>query len=417
MVNRCGRPLLVLVALGTPACATRDGDAGWEGSVRDSAGIRLVENPAEGTWAAGDAWSVTQAFTIGADTMDVPYQFGRITDIAVAPDGSIYVLDGVAADVRVFDRTGTYVRTIGRRGAGPGELSRVAAGVFITTDGRFAVPDMGNSRINWFALDGEVLASVPVSYASGFPVRWDDDGSGEVVVQRRAMGNNQNAVLETGEPLVRIGRDGEEEELVLLPLPKTVRMEGAAPRFTLFETEPSWDLGPSGTLRTAMTQEYRIALRDRDGVLQSIISKTAMQDEVTAGDIAHYKELMGEALTRRGTDPPAVTRFLSRLEFGTTFPAFNQIMEGPEGTTLVQRVQTVSEMTSVDLSEEQSRRLGATSWDVFDASGRYLGAFDLPERFRPLVWRDDAVYGRWLDDVDRNHVMKLDLVRPRASVP
>ncbi len=134
---------------------------------------------------------------------------------------------------------------------------------------------------------------------------------------------------------------------------------------------------------------------------------------VTGADKDHFRVLLREALTRRGTSPEAVGRFMSTLEFGTTFPAFNQIMEGPDGTTLVQQVQTLSEMSSVDLAEERSRRLGSSTWDVFDGSGRYQGAFDLPERFAPLVWEDAAVYGRWLDDVDRHYVKKLDLVRGR----
>jgi hypothetical protein len=406
-----GPLLLLALGLSLSACTASDDAAEWGGTVRDSAGIRLVENPAEGMWAAGDEWRVSEALTIGADTMDLPYQFGRVTSIAVGPDGSIFVLDNMAADVRAFDQAGVHLRTIGRRGAGPGEFSRAAAGVFLVGDERLVVPDMGNSRINSLGPTGEFLGSMPASYASGFPVRWDDDGSGEVVVQRRAMGGNEDPDLAAGDPLVRIGNDGEEQQLLILPLAKTVRMVGARPQFTYFETEPSWDLGPSGTLRTAMTQEYRIELRGRDGALHTVVSKVSPRIEVTAADRDHFAVLMREGLTLRGTAPDAVGRFIDRLEYGATFPAFNQIMEGPDGTTLVQQIQTLSEMTSVDLSEEQSRRLGSTSWDVFDASGRYLGAFDLPARFTPLVWEDAAVYGRWLDDVDRHYVKKLDLIR------
>jgi hypothetical protein len=409
--------LLLSLAPGLSACTAADDAAEWGGSVRDSAGIRVVENPAEGMWAAGDEWRVSEALTIGADTMDLPYQFGRVTDIAVGPDGSIFVLDNMAADVRVFDQAGVHLRTIGRRGAGPGEFSRAAAAVFLVGDERLVIPDMGNSRINSLDLNGEFLGSIPASYASGFPVRWDDDGSGEPVVQRRAMGGNEDADLAAGDPLVRVGNDGEDELLLILPLAKTVRMVGPRPQFTYFETEPSWDLGPSGTLRTAMTQEYRIELRGRDGVLHTVVSKVSPRVEVTAADRDHFGVLIREALTRRGTAPDAVGRFMRTLEFGTTFPAFNQIMEGPGGTTLVQQIQTLSEMTSIDLSEEQSRRLGSTSWDVFDAVGRYLGAVDLPERFTPLIWEDAAVYGRWLDDVDQHYVKKLDLVRPDGSSP
>ena len=411
--DRFGTLLLLFLAGSLSACTAADPLAEWGGSVRDSAGVRVVQNPPGGMWAAGDEWRVSEALTIGADTLDLPYQFGTVTDIAVGPDGSIFVLDGMAGELRVFDGAGVHLRTMGGRGAGPGEFSRAAAGVFLVGDERLGVPDMGNSRINWLDLNGEFLGSMPASYASGFPVRWDDDGTGQIVVQRRAMGGNEDADLAAGDPLVRIGDDGKEELLLILPLAKTVRMEGSTPRFTYFETEPSWDLGPSGTLRTAMTQEYRIELRGRDGVVHTILSKVSPRREVTGADKDHFRVLLREALTRRGTSPEAVGRFMSTLEFGTTFPAFNQIMEGPDGTTLVQQVQTLSEMSSVDLAEERSRRLGSSTWDVFDGSGRYQGAFDLPERFAPLVWEDAAVYGRWLDDVDRHYVKKLDLVRGR----
>jgi len=72
-------------------------------------------------------------------------------------------------------------------------------------------------------------------------------------------------------------------------------------------------------------------------------------------------------------------------------------------------VADLHELEAIDISEEMSRRLGSRLWEAFDAEGRFLGAFELPLRFSPMVWQEDAVYGRWLDDLDRAHVQKLDL--------
>lgn len=54
-----------------------------------------------------------------------------------------------------------------------------------------------------------------------------------------------------------------------------------------------------------------------------------------------------------------------------------------------------------------SRRLGTPSWDVFDPEGSYWGIIELPARFSPVVWESEALYGRWLDDLDGAHVLKL----------
>ncbi len=59
--------------------------------------------------------------------------FGDIRGIQAARDGTIYVLDQQAAEVRVFDSSGEYRRTIVRRGEGPGEIGD-ANGIFLSGD-------------------------------------------------------------------------------------------------------------------------------------------------------------------------------------------------------------------------------------------------------------------------------------------
>lgn len=401
----------LLIGVAVVSCGGREGARQWAGIVLDSAGVRVVHNPVESFWIPEEEWTFTESLRIGEDVGDPTLEFGKIVGIQVDSRGMIYVLDQMASEIRVFDQEGSHVRTFGSRGEGPGEFSSGAAGLFLMESGHLVVPDLGNQRMNRISLDGEFLGSARVSYSSGFPVRWDSDGGGSVTVQRRAMGFNEDPVLAAGDPLVRIGPDGGEETLVVLPKAKTVWMEGAAARFKYFETEPSWDLGPSGDLRTAMTQEYRIDVRGPDGSIHTSFTKPSPPRPVTDQDLDRFDELMRDALERRELSPSAIQRQLDNFAYGATFPAFNRIMEGPDGTTLVQQIADLRALETLDLSEEMSRRLGSRTWDVFDAEERFLGEIVLPPRFTPFVWQTSTVYGRWLDGLDRHYVLRLDLVR------
>src|SRR5690606_23485426 len=89
------RTLAALAAAATLAagCAA-DRPGGAVGSaVRDSAGIRIVESRGAGAWSAEAAWTAAEAVSIGVVDGPEEYTFGRITDVAALPDGSVAVLD------------------------------------------------------------------------------------------------------------------------------------------------------------------------------------------------------------------------------------------------------------------------------------------------------------------------------------
>ena len=67
------------------------------------------------------------------DGADPNFIFGEIGGIQVASDGTIYVLDNRALEVRVFSSEGEYLRTIVRRGEGPGEILR-SNGIILSGD-------------------------------------------------------------------------------------------------------------------------------------------------------------------------------------------------------------------------------------------------------------------------------------------
>ena len=81
----------------------------------------------------------------------------RPTDVAVAPDGSLYVSDGYGnSRVARFSPTGELVCEWGRRGIRPGEF-QLPHGIAVDTDGLVYVADRGNSRIQVFGPWGEFV--------------------------------------------------------------------------------------------------------------------------------------------------------------------------------------------------------------------------------------------------------------------
>ena len=77
--------------LGLIPLLTACGDAAdpeWMGTVTDSSGVRIVQNPTEGLWTAGNGWSVTEELRIGAVGGEREYQFGRLVGIDVDEAGN-----------------------------------------------------------------------------------------------------------------------------------------------------------------------------------------------------------------------------------------------------------------------------------------------------------------------------------------
>jgi peptidylglycine monooxygenase len=90
--------------------------------------------------------------------------FNHPCDVSVAPSGEIYVADGYGASrVHHFSAAGDLIGGWGEPGTGPGQFA-TPHGIWALADGRVAVADRENNRVQVFSADGTLLAIWPDLY-------------------------------------------------------------------------------------------------------------------------------------------------------------------------------------------------------------------------------------------------------------
>jgi hypothetical protein len=123
-------------------------------------GTVVVNNYGDGIWVAGSGWTIVPRVRIGSRDGSAHSAFGYAGDIEVDDDGRIYVLDRQVEQIQVFAGDGSYVRTIGGKGRGPGEFSNVIGMVF-DPSGRLWTFNQANQRYSVFDTSGTLLSEPP----------------------------------------------------------------------------------------------------------------------------------------------------------------------------------------------------------------------------------------------------------------
>jgi len=156
--------LYFLFSIGTQAAATV-GQFNYphgvavapDGSVYvvDSDNCRIQHFSATGTFL--NAWG-----SCGSEEGKFSHPYG----VAVAPDGTVYVADTDNHRIQRFSATGGYLGQWGSWGSGDGQFS-YPRGVAVAPDGTVYVADRGNHRIQRFSATGTFLG------------KWGSEGSGD----------------------------------------------------------------------------------------------------------------------------------------------------------------------------------------------------------------------------------------------
>lgn len=114
--------------------------------------ILLFPHPARTPAAKLEFYAATHLFNLTGG-------FERPTDVAVSPQGRIYVVDGVNHRVAVFNESGKRVATLGGRGRMSSPL-----GVGVGESGTVYVADSGNHRVQIYSSSGSLVGKVSVPH-------------------------------------------------------------------------------------------------------------------------------------------------------------------------------------------------------------------------------------------------------------
>jgi hypothetical protein len=204
-------------------------------------------------------WQVEEVARIGS--LDAgPAAFGRVRSVVLDGGGSIYVADQQAAEIRVFDSRGEYVRTLGRRGRGPGEFGDLYSLAWLGDT--LVALDPRNARLGLMSATGEWLGLWRWQPFSGPAVRLHQATLEAVyapVVVQPAAGTISPA-------LVRFTHEGPGDTLVIPPTPEGRPSNAVCPtpnggiRFFAIPYLPGLEHAgaPGGALAVAWEDEYRI---------------------------------------------------------------------------------------------------------------------------------------------------------------
>lgn len=164
-----------------------------------------------------------------------PDKFARPAGIAVDPEGTrIYAVDigGSSSNehkVLVFDaKTGEHLFDIGKRGTGPGEFN-LPRDTVVAPDGSIYVVDGGNFRVQKFTADGKFIKTFgAIGRQMGQfsrPKEAAVDPSGNVYVVDAAFGNFQ-IFNPDGELLLAIGNRSNNDGPAKFSLPAGIAVDG-----------------------------------------------------------------------------------------------------------------------------------------------------------------------------------------------
>ena len=399
-------PLVLISAAAVTACAT-DSPAG--GPVRGTLpnGAVLVRYPGLPAIDSIDPEVIEAKVDLQFGSLegdDPNFLFGDVRGIQAASDGTIYVLDYQAVEIRAYSQGGEYLRTIVRRGEGPGEISE-ANGIFLAGDSILWINDHRKWAIIGVDPAGEEVRrfDMPVrSYGYIWEGTFDDRGRFWNLTDHSDEDEGEYTEPEPGlfsepyrsyyksydlatEAVDSVYLRDQSYTSFIVETSDGGRWYAAIP----FEASDITVVNPSGGFWHANTASYRLARTSESGDTLVIIEASLPVQPVTAEDRSAYVQSIvdSEPDNRRGAE--AIAALMPDVK-----PILQAFFVDDEDRLWVQR------STANDTPP---------FYDLFSEDGDYLGsvrfAFE-PAPYSKLWVRHGNIYTWVVDELDVPSVVR-----------
>jgi hypothetical protein len=148
----------------------------WKGSIVKEGDVTIIKNPKEPIYQ-GPILDLEEELSIGGPEAQGQAVFTQMGEFVVDDAGNFYISDGRGVDcIKVFDKSGGYLRTIGRHGQGPGELDGIGPLSIVRATGELAVANLRLRCLTFFNNKGMFLRDLRLQVSNYAVARLDSMG-------------------------------------------------------------------------------------------------------------------------------------------------------------------------------------------------------------------------------------------------
>jgi hypothetical protein len=359
-----------------------------------------------GELPAGEVVLAEIDLSLGEVEGDPNFIFGNVRGIEAGRDGTIYVLDYQASEVRAYDDEGRFLREVASRGEGPGEISE-ANGMVLVGDSILWIQDHGKWMMIGVSTEGEELRRFPMHVLSyGYIWSGTVDNSGRVWKRRIHSDAERTSPPEEGltegsyrEYMVSFDPVTDVKDSIYLgvgsfrTLISRTNQGGYSYRPVPNEPGPITVVDPDGGLWRTNSGAYHVVRLDALGDTVLVIDSETPAPPVTAGDRSEFVEAMVE----RSPDLRRVAEELASL-MPDTKPVISSLTVDDEGRLWIGRV-----------GPEDAQ----PQFDIFGRDGGYHGSVELafrPAPYTPIRIRQSRVYAVVRDSLDVPFVVRTGVL-------